>query len=133
MLDVVEVLEGFDAKAYLDALVAVAKADGVKPEEREFIVQQAASLGIEPDFEHPIDLTILRSASSIVTRRIIIRDCIVLAAVDGDYSANERERIGEIASGLGVDARTVERIEDWIKRYSDILEEGQRIFAGSDG
>jgi len=131
MLAVAEVLEGFDAEAYLQALVAVAQTNGVKDEEVEFIKHQAESLGIAAvDFDQPVDLTAIAKTASSVTCRIILRDCIVVAAADGDFTDSERERINEIAGCLGVDLEVVGKLESWMQRYSDVLKEGQELIAG---
>ena len=131
MLDAVEVLEGFDAEVYVRALVAVAQTDGVRDEERAFITDHAAALGVTPpDFEQNVDVATLGKGTPEVTRRMIVRDCIVLASMDGDYTATERERIRDIARQLGVDSDVVAKLEAWITKYSDVLGEGQRLLAG---
>lgn len=128
MIEVAQIIEGFEAEVYLKALIAVAQADGVSSSERDFIQNQATLLGVdEVNFEMMISLDDLSNQINAVTRRIIVRDCIVLATVDGDYTENERRRIAGIAEALGVTPERTAQLENWLQQYSDLLEEGQRL------
>lgn len=130
MFDVSQILKDFDGSAYLSALVAVAQADGVTPEEEEFIRGQAEAMGIPmPDLTKPVEVATVADVASTVTKRVIVRDCIVLALVDGHYTENERQRIFDIARQFGVEPALVERMERWAKDYSRVLAEGQAILS----
>jgi len=132
MLAISQIEEQFDPKIYLRALASVAHADGVLDVERQFIEQQAASLGIDQEeinLSQPVDLDSLTSTASDLTRRLIVRDCIVLASLDDDYTGNERRHIRHLAARLGVSEDVVGKLEDWVNRYSTILEEGQRLLS----
>ncbi|MCA9641034.1 MAG: hypothetical protein H6718_06730 [Polyangiaceae bacterium] len=129
MIDVSLILSDFDGPTYLNALIAVAQVDGVKPEEEAFINGQAEAMGLPlPDLATPADVAASAVAST-VTKRIIVRDCIVLASVDGSYTENERKRIFDVARHLDVSDALVERMERWVTDYTRILEEGQAILS----
>lgn len=130
MFDAAHVLENFDAEVYVRALVAVAQTDGVRDEERAFITDHAGALGVPvPDFETRIDVGTVGAGTSDVTRRMIVRDCIVLAALDGDFSSAERERIKDIAGHLGVSPAMAQKLEAWVTKYAEVVEEGQQLLA----
>ncbi len=132
MLTISEIEEQFDARAYLRALASIAQVDGVLEVERQFIEQQALSLGLNPseiDWTKAADLDGEIACASGVTRRLIVRDCIVLASLDDDYTDNERREIRQLAARLGISDDVVHRLEDWVVRYSAIIEEGRELLA----
>lgn len=132
MLTINEIEEQFDARAYLRALASIAQVDGVLDVERQFIEQQALSLRLDPseiDWTQAADLNGEIACASEVTRRLIVRDCIVLASLDDDYTDNERREIRALAARLGITDDVVRRLEDWVGRYSAIIEEGRYLLA----
>lgn len=134
MLTISEIEEQFDARAYLRALAAIARVDGVLDVERQFIEQQALSLGLDPsdiDWTKAADLDGEIACASDVTRRLIVRDCIVLASLDDDYTDNERREICQLAARLGIADDVVRRLEDWVGRYSAIIEEGRALLTAA--
>jgi tellurite resistance protein len=96
----------FDAAAHLAVLASVALADGaIDSRERAALERHARLTGadLSAAIERANDLGFLsRMHTSERTRRAILRDCIVLAKVDGAYSTVERERIAAIAKALGM-------------------------------
>ena len=107
---------------YLKALITVAMADNLIHEtEKEYITLQAKmlSLDINEFWDAPEkDLSFLKpSKMSNVHRMVLLRDCIILSSVDGEYSMVERASILEIASMLHLEESDVENIEDWRNEY----------------
>jgi tellurite resistance protein len=105
----------FDAAAHVAVLAAVALADGViDPRERTVLERHAQLTNTDVDsaIERANDLQFLtRLQTSERTRRAILRDCIVLARLSGEYRPSERARIAEIATALGMPERAVHEAE----------------------
>lgn len=129
-------LEAIDREAYLRALVAIAHADDELHEtELAFLRHQAEVLDVDLDaiLESPrVALERLRERTDAITRRMVIRDCITLAAIDGELDATERARIREVAEQLGVSAARVDALESWLARYSALLEEGETLLESAE-
>jgi tellurite resistance protein len=122
-----------DGPAYLRTIIAVAHADGeVHEKEREFIDIQAQVLALNPaeywrNPEH--DLGFLGNLQmSRPTSMTIIRDCIVLGYLDGDFSESERVKVYDVASLLGRNQSDVDAVETWLKGLWAVIEEGNRLF-----
>ena len=114
---------------YLAALVGVARIDGIRDVERDFITSQAALFGFagQIDWSGELDLQRLREAASTATLRLVIRDMVILASIDGDYSGAERERIAAAAEALGLPDGFTPEMETWVARYLAVLADGKRI------
>jgi tellurite resistance protein len=122
-----------DGPSYLKTIIAVAFADGhVHEEERQFIDMQAQVLSLNSaDYwtnpEH--DLGFLGGVEmSRPTCMTIIRDCIVLGHLDGDFTETERTKVYDVASLLGRSKSEVDAIETWLKSLWAVMEEGNRLF-----
>ena len=119
--------------SYLKTIIAVAYADGhVDEKERQFIDIQAQVLSLNSaDYwknpEH--DLAFLSGVEmSRPTCMTIIRDCIVLGSLDGDFTDLERAKVYDVASLLGKSKSDVDAVETWLKRLWAVMEEGNRLF-----
>jgi uncharacterized membrane protein YebE (DUF533 family) len=122
-----------DGRSYLKTIIAVAYADGhVDEKERQFIDIQAQVLSLSPaDYwknpEH--DLAFLSGVEmSRSTSMTIIRDCIVLGHLDGDFTELERAKVYDVASLLGRSKSDVDAVETWLKKLWAVMEEGNRLF-----
>ena len=122
-------LHGLALRTYLGALVAVARVDGVSESERAFVEHQASLVGVETEelWAAPAEELSTAASAPEKTRRLIIRDCLVLAAADGQYTSAERERIRRLAAEIEIDETIVVALEDWLERYVGILEEGTAL------
>lgn len=131
MHDTVTMLSEFNGTAYIQALIAISCVDGVKDEEREFIENQAQMLNIDTFdlWSIPLDLSSITHLPD-VTRRAIVRDCVALGAIDGEFSDRERSKVVDIANKLDVDERLVDAFERWLKDYSDLLDRGIQLLHG---
>jgi len=124
-----------DGPAYLKTIIAVAGADGSVPEqERAFIDMQAQLLSLNPAeyWDHPEpDLAFLTDAAmSRSTCMTIIRDCIVLGHIDGNFEEKERAKVNDIASLLRLKTSDVQAVEEWLKELWAVMEKGTRLFQG---
>lgn len=126
-------LEDFDAEAYLRALIAVVKVHGIEEVERDFVEARARTLGVDPShlWDETLDeLPPIRGEMSDPTRRVVLRDCILIACIDGEYTDTERAWIHRIRDWLGLDEQTVDLFEDWFRRYYDLMDEQEALLCG---
>ncbi len=126
-------LEDFDAETYLRALIAVVKVHGIEPVEHDYVEARAKLLGVdatdlwEEDLE---DLPPVAESVSDTTRRVVVRDCILMGCIDGEYTDDERAWVHRIAAWLGVSTHTCNLFEDWLRRYFDLLDEQEALLCG---
>jgi uncharacterized membrane protein YebE (DUF533 family) len=129
----IHMMQDFDPATYVQALVALAHIDGLFDIERDYVDAKAQLLGVTPDWSAvSADLQPIGAEVSELTRRVVIRDCIVLASVDGEYSDAERAVVHRIAQWLEVDEAACDRIEDWLRRYWELLDESEALLSGFD-
>ncbi len=109
----------FDSRLYLKILVAIAKSDpGNGEPEFKYIKRQALGLGLDIDDFWPTtkkDFLTGRLKVSRLTALVIIKDSILLATLDGNYSLGEKERIYAYAESFDIPRTDVDRIEAWLK------------------
>jgi len=123
----------FDPAAYIQALVVLAHTDGLLPIEKTYVNAKAELLGVNVDWSvgdgewSPIPTSV-----SEMTRRVIVRDCVMLASVDGNFSDGERETVHRIAAWLEVDESACDGIEDWLRRYWELMDEAEALLSGFD-
>jgi len=131
----IALIEDIDGPKYLKTMIALCTADGeVHEKEREFIEMQAQLLSLDPAeyWANPeSDLTFLQHVEmSRITYMTIIRDCIVLGHIDGEYDHAEKEHVVKIASMLGLTASDVDAVEGWLRELWAVLEKGNTLFQG---
>lgn len=124
-------IDEFEPDLYIQALVAVASCDGMTNDELDFIKGQAQMLGIDPAaaLAAPVMVHDVSRAMTQITRKLVYRDCYVLASIDGAPNARERDILGQLQSVLGLTPEVCAKIEDWMNRYSALLEEGEALLA----
>ncbi len=126
--------EDFDPELYIKILVAVAKADRNNgPKEFEYIANQANRLGI--DFARvwdTTDKTFLISGKKIsrLTAAVIIKDCILLASLDKNFSLAERDKVYTYASKLDITRSDVDYIVEWLSDYDALGKKWNRLLSG---
>ena len=119
----------FEPAAYLRALDALARSDGLHGMEADFIAHQAEAFGVaredwsqgEPDW----------GGLSTFTKRLVYRDCITLSELDGDVTEQEVAFLDRLRERLGLSSETAAALRDWIVRYDAILAEGEALLAGT--
>jgi len=122
-----------DGPSYLRTIIAVASVDReVHEKERQFIDTQAHVLCLNPAeyWRNPEPgLGFLSNVEmSRPTCMTIIRDCIVLGHLDGDFTEMERAKVYDVASLLGASKSDVDAVEIWLKSLWAVMEEGNRLF-----
>lgn len=128
-------LQEIDPHVYLKTMVAVAVADGqVHEREQSYINAQAQLLAVNPEpywVSPDPTLSFLNTQNLSYTTRIsILRDCLVLAYIDGVCDEQEREKVVNIASILHITESKVAELETWLKDLWTVLERGNQLLKG---
>ena len=122
-------LEGFSPELYLATLSEVAHSDGLHPDEKDLLQQQAVSFGVDLDDlpEVPADLSNLPW----VTKILVYRDALLLAFEDDHVSAEEQEYLDSLRKRLDVSSDTAESISAWVREYDSLLSRMDAILSMS--
>ena len=126
--------EDFDPELYIKILIAVAKADKNNgPKEFAYVENQANRLGI--DFAAVWDTTektfsISEIKVSRLTAMVIIKDCILLASMDKNFSLAEREKVYTYAEKLDIPRSDVDYIVEWLDDYNILEKKWDRLISG---
>jgi hypothetical protein len=126
--------EDFDPELYIKMLVAVAKADRNNgPKEFKYVENQANRSGI--DFARVWDTTdktfsISGKDVSRLTAMVIIKDCILLASMDKNFSLAEREKVYTYAAKLDIARSDVDYIIEWLGDYNILEKKWNRLISG---
>ncbi|MFH1982306.1 MAG: hypothetical protein ABIL58_10695 [Pseudomonadota bacterium] len=113
--------DDLDAERYIRLLVAVTKSDPDNgPPEYQYVKKQANSLGIDivPLWNDTSKHYLLEPIQ--VSRRValvIIKDCIMLASLDGNFSLGEKEKVYRFAERLDVPRVDVDAVVSWLEDY----------------
>jgi hypothetical protein len=121
----------FDSRLYLKILVAICKSDPDNGEpEFNYVKRQAIHLGLDIDEYWDAtakDFLTGRLNVSRLTALVIIKDSIVLATLDGNFSLGEKERIYAYAESLDVPRTDVDRVEDLLKEFESLKSKWEEL------
>lgn len=121
-----------DLLTYLMTLASLAHCDGLHEKEIEFINIQSEIAGVPHEEIWSEQTTIsdldLRCLPALL-KKLLIRDALALAYIDGEVSLEERNHMDEMTAVLGLTKDDSEIIENWLKSYWKILEQGKEIFS----
>jgi hypothetical protein len=117
--------EDFDSAIYLKLLVAVAKSDPDNgPPEYNYVKTQANRLGLDiVKFWNDTPKHFLLDGGvrvSRLTALVIIKDSILLAILDGNFSFGEKEKVYRTAEKLDIPRSDVDRVEKWLDAYRQL-------------
>lgn len=132
MITIQECVTEIEKGPYIQTLTAIAKIDGLLESEKEYINFQAGILDIDTSayWENIPELADIEfSQVSETTKRIILRDALVVAHIDKDFSSAESSFINELAGMMQVPEQLVQKLENWLLEYWAILEEGRDLLA----
>ena len=124
----------FDPETYIRMLIAIAKADRENgPREYDYVRKKAQRLGLDYDrmlssTEKTFDME--TQPVSRTTALAVLRDAIMLASLDRNFSLPERERIYTFGAKMDVSRRDLERLEEWLGEYRDLLTKWNGLVAG---
>ena len=126
--------EDFNPELYIKILVAVTKADRNNgPKEVNYVKNQANRMGI--DFAKiwgTTDKTFSFRGTKIsrATAIVIIKDCILLASMDKNFSIGEREKVYTFAAKLDISRSDVDYIVEWLDDYNVLEKKWDRLISG---
>jgi len=125
----------FDSESYIKVLIAIAKSDKDNgPPEFEYIRKKAQRLGV--DYEQFLASTekafeINKQRVSRTTALLILKDAIMIASMDRNFSLPEREKVYTFAGRLDISRNDVDYLEDCINEYRTLCEKWDGLVAGN--
>ena len=125
----------FDSETYIKVLIAIAKADKDNgPLEFEYIRKQAQRLGV--DYKQFLASTekafeINKQRVSRITALLILKDAIMIASMDRNFSLPEREKVYTFAGKLDISRNDVDYLEDCLNEYRTLCEKWDGLLAGN--
>ncbi len=125
---------GLDPEMYTRILVAITKADpsNGKPE-KAFVRHQATSLSVDfdtiwNDTDKSFEFGHIKVSRQ--TALTVLRDCILLAGLDGNFSLSEKERVYVYAEKLHVPRSDVKKLEQWVEESRELQKKWLKLLAG---
>jgi hypothetical protein len=117
--------EGFDSELYIKILIAINKADKNNgTPEIDFVKSKAKALGINYDrLWRTTDksFSIQKAKVSRLTAFVILKDCIMLASLDKNYTLDEKEKVFAYAEKLDIPRSDVVEIAKWLDDYQELM------------
>jgi hypothetical protein len=121
----------FDAETYVRMLIAIAKADKDNgPPEFAYVRNKAVALGLDYEgFAQTTDkdYQLGKKKVSRLTALMILKDAIMLASLDRNFSLPERQRIYAYAQNLDVPRKDVDELENLIQAYRRLNHQWQAL------
>ena len=121
--DAVDLLDERSREAYVGVLIHVAAADGDLVREESAAIEAAMGRAmirpkqrekLRPQLAEQSELAKLLEQLSEDACRVVLRDSMIIAAVDGDYHESELEAIREIAKAGGVNKKELDSLFNWV-------------------
>ena len=125
----------FDSETYVKILIAVAKADKDNgPREFEYVRKQAQRLAV--DYDHFLASTerafeINKQRVSRLTALLVLKDAIMIASMDRNFSLPEREKVYTLAEKLDISRNDVDYLEKCLNEYRKLCENWDGLVAGN--
>ena len=124
----------FDRETYLKILIAIARADKDNgPPEYRFIRRQAVQMGVDYEraLKHtPKDFQIEARNLSRLTALRVLKDAIMIASMDGNFSLPEKQKIYTYAEKLNIPRTDVDRLENLVGELKDLDQRWKDLVAG---
>ena len=125
----------FDSETYIKILIAIAKADKDNgPREFEYVRKQARRLGVDYDrFLASTDkaFDIKKQRVSRLTALVVLRDAIMIASMDRNFSLPERQKVYGFAAKLDIPRNDIDYLENCLKEYRALGEKWDGLVAGN--
>ena len=144
--DAVDLLDERSREAYVGVLIHVAAADGDLVREESAAIEAAMGRAmirpkqrekLRPQLAEQSELAKLLEQLSKDACRVVLRDSMIIAAVDGDYHESELEAIREIAKAGGVNKKELDSLFNWVEDGWRWMARGRGILgvnlAGDEG
>ena len=127
----------FDPEIYLRILIATCKSDRSNGEqELRFVRAKAHQVGLDFDqFWESTDksFTMAHQKVSRRTALTILKDSVLLATLDRNYTLQEKERIFTYAEKLDLPRSDVDALHEWIEAYQQLKRRWQALVDGRVG
>ena len=114
----------FDPELYISLLVAIAKSDRFNgPPETEYVRNLANRLSV--NFvkvwnDTGKNFSDISRTPSRLTALLLIKDCILLASLDGNFSLDEKQRVYGFAEKMDIPRSDVDDVEAWLAEYGQL-------------
>jgi len=144
--DAVDLLDERSREAYVGVLIHVAAADGDLVREESAAIEAAMGRAmirpkqrekLRPQLAEQSQLSKLLDQLSEDACRVVLRDSMIIAAVDGDYHESELEAIQEIAKAGDVSKEELDSLFNWVEDGWRWMARGRGILgvnlAGDEG
>jgi len=142
----VDLLDERSREAYVGVLIHVAAADGDLVREESAAIEAAMGRAmirpkqrekLRPQLAEQSQLSKLLDQLSEDACRVVLRDSMIIAAVDGDYHESELEAIQEIAKAGDVSKEELDSLFNWVEDGWRWMARGRGILgvnlAGDEG
>ena len=122
--DAVDLLDERSREAYVSVLIHVAAADGDLVREESAAIEAAMGRAmirpnqrekLRPKLTEQGKLSVLLEQLSKDACKVVLRDAMIIAAVDGDYHESELKVIREIAKASGVTKKELDSLFTWVE------------------
>ena len=97
------------------AMLAVARADGTADPREVALIDKMAPVDIAAPDPTPAELGV--AFPDAAGRELLLKSALLVALVDGDYSAAERGVVASFADGCGVSASRLEELASEVKAF----------------
>jgi len=121
--------------AFMQAFVHLASSDGdFDDDEKAYVMGMAKAYGLtkkDDILKTKTDAELIKAVKVIKDRRAameLIKEMCILAHADDDFSEKEAVFIGKIGKAMGVEAKKIEQISNWVIDRFIWLEEEKIIF-----
>ncbi len=125
----------FDSETYIKILIAIAKADKDNgPREFDYIRRQAQHLGVDYDrflASTAKTFVINKQRVSRLTALVVLKDAIMIASMDRNFSLPEREKVYTFAAKLDISRNDVDYLEECLKEYRALCEKWDGLLTGN--
>lgn len=108
-------LNDVQASAVGRAMLAVARADGAADPREVALIEELAPVDTSAPDPTPAELA--ETLTEEKGRELLLRSVLLVALVDGDYSAAERAVVGRFAEALGVSVSRLEELASGVKAF----------------
>ena len=124
----------FDRQTYVQMLIAIARADKDNgPPEYRFIRKQAIAMGVNYEKilqETDKDFNIGNHKVSRLTAMRVLKDAIMIASMDGNFSLPEKQKVYSYAEKLDIPRSDVDQLEALVGELKRLDQRWKDLVAG---
>jgi hypothetical protein len=147
MVNIFDILNTEESREnYIKGLIYLSKAKendagktGIEPEEYEFIQNAMTALSLPEKFRgemmelinslnNPVEIAFNNKQQALFFIREGIQGCYI----DGEYHEAEKRMVEQMATILGIDPNTLNKLEQWVQEGMEWLKRGDQLIAVGD-